>query len=72
MADKRTQKAEILSWLRTRGGLTVREAMLELNINSAPKRIQELKQDGYKIRTDYKTAPSGKRYGVYTLVEETR
>ena len=72
MAGKQTQKMQILSWLRTRGCLTVREAMLVLNINSAPKRIEELKRDGYDIRTTFKKAPSGKRYGVYTLVEETK
>lgn len=70
MANKKqTQKAQILHWLRTKGGLTVREAMIELNINSAPKRIEELKKQGYNIRTEMKHSPNGSRYGVYTLVD---
>lgn len=67
--NKQTQKDKILTWLRNNGGLTVREAMLELGINSAPKRIEELKKMGYNIRTEMTTSPNGTRYGVYILSE---
>ena len=70
MTSTRTQRDKVLSWLRTRGGLTVREAMIELNINSLPKRIEELRNMGYPIRTDWVNGKNV-RYGVYRLEEET-
>lgn len=70
MTSTRTQRDKVLSWLRTHGGLTVREAMLELNINSLPKRIEELRNIGYPIRTDWVNGKNA-RYGVYRLEEET-
>lgn len=69
MVNKKTQKAKIIEWLRSNGGLTVRQAMLDLNINSAPKRIEELKRDGYDIRTNMIKCSDGTRYGIYTLHE---
>ena len=68
MANTQTQRDRVLNYLRTRGGLTVREAMIELNINCLPKRIEELRKMGYPIKM---TWISGKnvRYGVYTLEE---
>ena len=68
MAATQTQRDRILNYLRTKGGLTVREAMIELNINCLPKRIEELRKMGYPIKT---TWISGKnvRYGVSTLEE---
>lgn len=68
MATTQTQRDKVLNYLRTRGGLTVREAMIELNINCLPKRIEELRKMGYPIKM---TWISGKnvRYGVYTLEE---
>ena len=70
MANTQTQRDRVLHYLRTRGGLTVREAMIELNINCLPKRIEELRKMGYPIKM---TWISGKnvRYGVYTLEEVT-
>ena len=70
MAATQTQRDRVLNWLKTRGELTVREAMIELNINSLPKRIEELRKMGYPIKM---TWISGKnvRYGVYTLEEVT-
>ena len=70
MARTQTQRDKVLNYLRTRGGLTVREAMIELNINCLPKRIEELRKMGYPIKM---TWISGKnvRYGVYTLEEVT-
>ena len=44
---KRTQRDKVLSWLRKNGTLTVRDAVIELNIMSVPKRIEELRKMGY-------------------------
>ena len=64
---KITQRQRVLNWLQTRGTLTTREAVMELSIMSLPKRIEELRREGYAISMTFKTAPSGARYGVYTL-----
>ena len=64
-----TQRDKVLLWLRTHGTLTVRDAVTELNIMSAPKRIEELRKMGYPIRMDWVTTESGTRYGVYRLEE---
>lgn len=64
-----TQRDKVLSWLKTHGTLTVRDAVTELNIMSAPKRIEELRKMGYPIRMDWVTTESGTRYGVYRLEE---
>ena len=66
---KQTQRDRVLSWLRTHGTLTTREAVTELNIMSAPKRIEELRKMGYPIRMDWATTENGARYGVYKLME---
>lgn len=69
-ADKITQRAKVLNYLRTHDGLTVRTAVTELNIMSLPKRVEELKKDGHDIRTDYQRTPNGSKFGVYRLVTE--
>ena len=66
---RQTQRDKVLSWLRSHGTLTVRDAVTELNIMSAPKRIEELRKMGYPIRMDWVTTESGTRYGVYRLEE---
>lgn len=65
----RTQRDRVLEWLKTKGELTTREAVLELNIMSLPKRIEELRKTGIMIRMDYRTSANGARYGVYSLAE---
>jgi len=67
MARKPTQRDRVLAWLIMNGDLTVRDAMLELNINSLPKRIEELRKAGYPIEMKWVTTDSGSRYGVYTM-----
>lgn len=69
MVPKRTQRDKILSYLRTHGTLTVREAITELNIMSAPKRIEELRKEGYIIPLEWRQTETGSRYGVYRLEE---
>lgn len=67
--EKRTQRDKVLSWLRKNGTLTVRDAVTELNIMSAPKRIEELRKMGYPIALEWKQTETGSRYGVYRLTE---
>lgn len=67
--NKTKQTAIVLDWLKRRGELTTREAVMELNIMSLPRRIMELRDAGYDIRTSYRTSANGARYGVYTLQE---
>lgn len=69
MVPKRTQRDKILAYLKKNGTLTVREAIVELNIMSAPKRIEELRKEGHPITLDWARTPSGSRYGVYRLEE---
>lgn len=69
MVPKRTQRDKILSYLKKNGTLTVREAITELNIMSAPKRIEELRKEGYPIALEWKQTEAGSRYGVYRLTE---
>ena len=64
-----SQKDMVLSWLMTRGELTTRDAVISLGILCLPKRISELRKEGYPISTEYMKSPSGKKYGVYRLEE---
>lgn len=71
MVPKRTQRDKILAYLKANKTLTVREAVEDLNIMSAPKRIQELRELGYPIAIDWVRTENGSRYGVYRLEEVT-
>ena len=67
---KRAKQTDlVLSYLKTFGELTTREAVTELNIMSLPKRIEELRKSGVAIRTEYRTSANGARYGVYKLAD---
>lgn len=70
MAKKIKQSDKVLSWLILKGDLTTKEAVTELNILCLPKRIEDLRKLGYRIDMTYKTAPSGARYGVYSLITD--
>lgn len=67
MASKVTQRDRILKYLKEHGTLTVRDAIFDLDINSPPKRVQELRDMGYAIKTDWIVTDNGTRYGVYRL-----
>ena len=67
MASKITQRDRILSYLMKNGTMTVREAIFNLNINSPAKRVQELRDMGYDIKTDWIVTDKGTRYGAYRL-----
>lgn len=66
---KKIQKDRVLEWLTNKGPLTVREAMFELNINSLPARIMDLRREGYPIARTWKVTKNGTKYGVYELVK---
>lgn len=66
----KNQRDKVLEWLRTRGELTSRDAFNELNIVCLPRRIKDLRSAGYAIQTVYRVSGSGKKYGVYTLIEQ--
>lgn len=68
--EKQTDR--VLEYLIRNGELTTREAVIELNIMSLPKRIEELRKSGVPIRTTYRTSANGVRYGVYSLVKKTK
>lgn len=49
--DKATQRSKILGWCKEHGSITVRDAFVNLNINSPTKRISELRKAGYGVKT---------------------
>lgn len=63
------QAKQILEYLRTKGGLTTLSAWTELQILSPARRIQELRNGGFNIETEWRKTTSGRRYGVYILHE---
>ena len=67
MSIRTTQRDKLLSYLKQNGSITVRDAIFDLNINSPAKRIQELREMGYVIKTDWVVTDQRTRYGVYRL-----
>lgn len=67
MSIRTTQRDRLLSYLKQNGSITVRDAIFDLNINSPAKRIQELREMGYVIKTDWIVTDQRTRYGVYRL-----
>lgn len=67
---KKKQTERVLEWLEKRGPITVREAMTELDINSLPARIMDLRREGYPISRTWKVTKNGTKYGVYELIKE--
>ena len=59
----------VLSYLKTFGELTTRQAVIDLNNICLQKRNEELRKDGVAIATIYRTSANGKRYGVYKLAD---
>ena len=60
------QSRQVLDFLRNNDGMTTLDAW-NISVLSPAKRIQELRNAGYKIETKYKHTETGKRYGVYVL-----
>ena len=63
-----TQNQIILKHLNKAGAITVREAIVEYYIQSLTKRVQELRESGYHIKSHVKYDPvTGQKYVRYTL-----
>lgn len=63
-----TQNQVLLMHLKRTGSITQREAILDYSIQCLPKRIQELRDSGVKIRTEKRKHPTtGQRYARYFL-----
>lgn len=70
MKRRPSQQDKILDYMRKHGSITLRDAMIKLNINHPAKRISELKQKGHIIRTEWeKSKETGVRYYRYYLYE---
>lgn len=62
-----TQKETVLAYLTQGGGLSSYEAMTQLFIMDLPKRISELRADGYNIKDKWIKSANGKRYKFYYM-----
>lgn len=69
--DRATQKNKILAYCEKHGSITVRDAVVNLGINSPTKRISEMRRDGYNVQTieEVKVKDDGEkvRYNRYFI-----
>jgi hypothetical protein len=70
---KSTQRGKILAYCAVHGSITVRDAVVKLNINSPTKRISEMRRDGFDVQTieETKVKDNGEvvRYNRYFIKE---
>jgi ribonuclease HI len=59
--------AELLTYLKRHSNVTPIKAREELGIEHLPRRVKDLKEHGYNIKTRIKRGHSGKRYARYEL-----
>ena len=65
------QLQTIVKHLQTVGSITNREAIVEYNIMSLPRRINDLEELGYKFNKVLTAPPvTGQRYKRYHLISE--
>lgn len=63
-----TQLETILSHMKRAKSISQREAMIDYSIQSLTKRISELREMGYNIKTVHKKHPvTGQRYARYVM-----
>ena len=63
-----TQNTLIINHMLRTGSITQREALLDYSIQSLTKRISELRNRGYKIKSEKREHPTtGQRYVRYVL-----
>lgn len=68
----KTQNQQIIEHMKRTGSITMREALIDYSVQSLTKRIQELRKQGYRIKTVQKIHPTtGQRYARYTLLRKT-
>jgi len=65
-----TQKQQILAHLRLGKSLTARSAMIDLGVAALPRRIADLKEEGYDIVAHNETNKlTGRRYVRYAFAQ---
>lgn len=64
-----SQVQTILKHLQTQGSITQAEAGLIYKIRALPRRISDLKAEGYKVVSRLKTDATGQRYARYVLLK---
>ena len=61
----------IIKHLETVGSISTLEAIIQYSIMALPRRIKDLKEQGYNLNSIRKSHPvTGKRYTRYVLVED--
>jgi len=63
----KSSKERILNYLLQHKQISGLVAMLDLNIMEYRHPIMELRKEGYKISSTWKTSDSGRRYVLYKL-----
>ena len=69
MAKKKIQTMRVLEFMQTHDGITSWEAFESLNILSLPRRIKDLREQGYNIEMTWQRRPNGEKFGLYRLVD---
>lgn len=69
VSKKQKQKRAVLAYMAVHGEITTMQAVKELGVLSLPRRIMELRRDGFSISREYRRTKAGSRYGVYRLEE---
>jgi hypothetical protein len=62
------QVKTLLTHLQKHGSISAAEAATVYRIRSLPRRISDLKDEGFVITRELKKDPTGQRYARYTLV----
>jgi len=66
-----TQNQLILNHMARTGSITQREALIDYSVQSLTKRISELRNRGYKIKSEKRIHPTtGQRYVRYVLTNK--
>ena len=66
---KPKQTTKVLEFMRTNDGITSWEAFQYLNIVCLPRRIKDLRNEGYNIDMTWQRRPNGEKFGLYRLVD---
>ena len=69
MARRTKQTIRVLEFMQTHDGITSWEAFESLNILSLPRRIKDLREQGYNIEMTWQRRPNGEKFGLYRLVD---
>ena len=69
MTRRTKQTVRVLEFMQTHDGITSWEAFESLNILSLPRRIKDLREQGYNIEMTWQRRPNGEKFGLYRLVD---